>query len=170
MGGNVRYKWLAIAAVIVICVVALLPCAMTAKWVGHTDLQVFFVLTDADTGQPIPKAIVHVRAEPGGFCEETDTREFTITTDDNGHASHLCKSCMCFGSRGVLEDTFAAHLPPWWYHVSADGYASTEPEFLDDWKHARQVQRGKPFATIAVPIRLQKTTGTQSATPDPPAR
>jgi hypothetical protein len=152
------YKSLAFAGatLLVIGMVALFPIGQTAKWVGHTDLEVRFNVIDADTGQPIPSATVHVHAEPGGFCADSDAQEFTIAADEYGLATHLCKSCMCCGSKGLFEDTFTAYLPYWWFHVTAAGYAGTRADYLDAPKYRRQVRRGKPSATIAIPIPLRK--------------
>lgn len=148
---------MAVVAVVLGIVAALPPLAQSIKWVGHTDLDVRFVVIDTDTGQAIPNATIHVRAEPGGFCEDTESREFTITTDANGHAMHHCKNCMCFGSESAFEDTFAVHLPWWRFHVTAVGYMDTAPQYLDVPKIRRQVQRGKPSATLEVPISLRKS-------------
>jgi hypothetical protein len=83
--------------------------------------------------------------------------EFTITTDENGQAIQLVKNCMCFGSKGAFEGTFASHLPQWSFRATADGYAPTDAAYLDVPENARQVQRGSPFATLSVPIRLRKS-------------
>ena len=144
-------------ALLVLGIIALLTVGQSMKWVGHTNLEVSFIVTDIRTGQPIANAIIHVRAEPGGFCEEPDTLEFTVATDDKGFAKHLCKSCMTLGSKSLFENTFFVHLPLWWYHVTADGYSETNPEYLDLPKNASRVRRGKTTATITIPIGLGKT-------------
>ncbi len=69
---------------------------------------------------------------------------------------------MCFGSRGFLKDTYAVHLPWWWFHATASGYTDTEPSYLDVLENRRQVQRGDTFATIEISVPLQKGTA-QSA-------
>ena len=121
-----------------------------------SPLSVRFVVTDAETGQPIPNATIHIRAEPGGFCDDPQQSEFTITTDQNGHAKHLANNCMCFGSKGALTDKFGSHLPQWSFKATAAGYSTTDPAHLDLPRNARQVQRGNPFSTLSVPIRLRK--------------
>jgi len=130
----------------------------TIKWVGHTDLEVRFVVTDAESGQLIPNATIHVRAEPDGFCDVLQQPEFTITTDEHGNAKQLATNCMCFGSKGTFEDTFASHLPQWSFHVTATGYSVTDSGYLDVPENAKNVQRGDPFATLTVPIRLRKNS------------
>jgi hypothetical protein len=143
------------AAVVVLCAIVLLTVGQSMAWVGHTDLEVRFVVVDAKSNQPIPNAVVHFRVEPDGFCADCDTTEFKITTDANGQASHTCKNCMCFGTKGLFEDTFAVHLPSWWFHVAAEGYSETAPEYLDVPKYSHQVRRSERSATILVPMSLQ---------------
>ena len=143
------------AAILVAGIVAFFVLGQTTKWVGHTDLEVRFVVTDDKTGQPIPNATVQIRAEPGGFCDDLPQVDFAMTTDKNGHATQLARNCMCFGSRGSFEDTFASHLPHWSFHATATGYSATEPAYLDVIDNVRQVQRGETFATLSVPIRLR---------------
>ncbi|HLJ93851.1 MAG TPA: hypothetical protein VKU02_11750, partial [Gemmataceae bacterium] len=43
-------------------------------WVGSTDLEVVFAVTDAN-GHPIPGVRIEVQSE-GGFYEEQDKQEF----------------------------------------------------------------------------------------------
>lgn len=136
--------------------IALFAFGQSKKWVGHTDLEVRFIVTDAETGRPVAHATIHIRAESGGFCDDPQSAKFTIKTDKNGHAKRLATNCECFGSRGTFEDTFGSHVPPWSFHASAAGYSATIPADLDVRKHARRVQRGGPFATLSVPIRLRR--------------
>ena len=126
-------------------------------WVGQTDVEVSLVVTDAATGQAIPKATIHIRVERGGFSDDPEPREFTITADENGHAKHLCKNCMSYGSTGFFEDTFFIHLPWWWFSATAANYSDSDSAYLDMPDHARQVHRGKPFATVTIPIRLRQS-------------
>lgn len=131
----------------------------SVKWVGHTDLVVSFIVTDAETGLPIPNATVGVRAEGGGFCDDREPGSFTMTTDANGIAKQTCKNCMCFGSRSAFENTFVVHLPYWWFHATATGYSDSKSEYLDLPIHIQRVQRGKPNATLSIPISLKRGSG-----------
>lgn len=126
------------------------------KWVGRTDLEVTFVVLEAATGQPIPHATIHIRAQPGGFCADPPQREFSITTDKHGHTRQLATSCLCFGSEGRFQDTFGSHLPRWSCHATANGYTATNPTGMDVPENERRVQCGVPFATLSVPIQLRK--------------
>ncbi len=134
-------------------------CVQCVKWVGRTDLEVCFIVTDAETGQQIPNATIQVRAEAGGFCDDCERRKFTVAADGIGCAKHSCTNCMCFGSRSAFEETFVVHLPWWWFNAKATGYSDSEPEYLDLPGNIQRVQRGKPFATIVIPIRLHKDIG-----------
>lgn len=144
------------AAILVGGLVAFCAFGQTMKWVGHTDLEVRFIVTDAVTDRPIRNATIYIRAESGGFCDDPLQLEFTIATDENGEAKQLATNCMCFGSKGTFEDTFASHLPQWSFHATAAGYSKTDPAYLNVSEYSRQVQRGDPFATLLVPIGLQK--------------
>lgn len=151
------YKTLAIGSLLVAGgLVAFFAFGQSVRWVGRTDLDVRFIVTDAETGQPIPDATIHIRAEPGGFCADSPQPEFTLTTDDNGHARQLATNCMCFGSKGPFEESFGSHLPRWTFYATADQYSATDPAELDVLENAREVQRGDTLATLSVSIRLQK--------------
>jgi len=152
-------------ALLVVGLVAFVAFGLTVKWVGQTDIELRFVITDAHTGQSIPNATIHVRAEPGGFCDEHPQKTFAITTDENGRATAMAKSCMCFGSKGTLKDTFGSHLPNWYIDVTAAGYSEAEPTYLDVAENARRVQRGEAFGTLLVPIRLRSDAAEPSDTP-----
>ncbi len=98
-------------AVFVFVNAAMFGLCSSVKWVGRTDLEVGFMVTDAETGLPISNATIRVRTEAGGFCDDREQRSFTIATDANGLAKHICTNCMCFGSRSAFENTFVVHLP-----------------------------------------------------------
>ena len=68
------------AAIIVVGLAVFLALGQTIKWVGRTDLEVRFVVTDSKTDQPIPNATIHIRAEAGGFCDDPPTRDFVPQT------------------------------------------------------------------------------------------
>jgi uncharacterized protein (TIGR03067 family) len=165
----------ALAVVAVVAGVVAVPFAVTAKWVGHKDLDVRFVVTDQETDLPITDAAIHIRLEDGGgFYEGRNETEFSLVTDKQGEAHYLCKNSMCFGSKGRFEDTFAIHLPWWWVGVSAVGYVDSEPSFLDVPERQREVDRGDEQAKLVVKIALRKTptnkavagSGTAAATND----
>lgn len=130
---------------------------LMTRWVGDTDLEVEFVVTDSVTGGPVPRARVEIQSE-GGFYAEDFKQDFTLTGDDSGVARKECLHSMCFGTQSQLRftDTFAVHLPFWRYRVVAGGYHSTEWIELG-LPQARQVQRaGHGKAKLVVPVALRR--------------
>lgn len=136
-------------------VLLLLPATQTIYWVGATDLEITFTVTDAATDQPVPGATIRVHSR-GGFYDEADRETFfTMTTDEAGAVTRLCRNSMCFGSKNWYTDTYVVHLPHWTYRVEARGYARNDLIELDLGDNIRRVQRGKP-ARLVVPTRLEK--------------
>ena len=141
----------------------------TIYWVGSTDLEVEFVVTDAVTGGPIPGARVEVQSE-GGFYEERDKQEFALVAGADGVARKECRRSMCFGTQSGLRftNTFVVHLPWWRYRVVADGYDPTEWADLDVLELRRQVRRAGPGkSNLVVPVSLHKRHAEPGAAPDP---
>jgi hypothetical protein len=149
-------KFILVCGAIGIILALLLPNVQTIRWVGHCDLEIEFSVSNSDSGDPISGAVVHVHQERGGFCEDRSEKDFDLTTGPNGCVSPLCKTCMCFGSRGTQINTFAVHLPDWTFRVSAAGYQETDLIFLDTY--SRDVRRGEPAVTLKVPVVLQQDT------------
>jgi hypothetical protein len=130
----------------------------TIMWVGSTDLDVEFVVTDSTSGLPIPGARIEVQSE-GGFYEKKHKQEFVLVAGDDGVARKLCRNSMCFGTRSGLRftDTFVVHLPFWRYRVVAEGYTPTELAELDVLEQRRLVRRAGPGKSeLSVPTSLQK--------------
>jgi hypothetical protein len=127
-------------------------------WVGSTDLEVAFAVTDAATSSPIPGARIEVQSE-GGFYEERDKQEFVLVAGADGVARKECRQSMCFGTQSGLRftNTFVVHLPWWRYRVVAGGYHPTEWADLDVLELRRLVRRAGPGkAELVVPATLQK--------------
>lgn len=141
----------------------------TIHWVGSTDLTIEIVAVDADTNTPIPGFRVEVRSA-GGFHEEEQKQEFVLTADASGVARKDCRNSMCFGTRSGLgfTDSYAVHLPPWRFRVTA---ASCEPgEWIDLNVHEyeRQVKRDGPRrAKLTVSVSLRKSRAEQAAEASP---
>jgi hypothetical protein len=152
-----REQWVVMGGIVLVLFVLCLPFLQTIKWVGGTDLEIEFVVADAETAQPIPGATIHIRAEEGGFCKERDKQEFTLKTDAEGRVRRLCEDCMCFGTSGPFTDTFAVHLPYWQFQVSAAGYTDSDWIDIDTFRGlARRGQHGIDPARLLVSTELQK--------------
>src|SRR6516164_5441944 len=110
-------------------------------WVGSTDLEVAFAVTDAATSSPIPGARIEVQSE-GGFYEERDKQEFVLVCDVSGVARKVWRKSMCSGKQSGLlfTNTFAVPLPWWRFRVSAPGFQPSEWVDLNAVEYIRQVQ------------------------------
>lgn len=156
-----RWRWLAvwIAVGLVLALggyALLIPSVESIKWVGHKELDIRFVVTNAETGAPVGGAKVLIHQEGRGFGENCqETKDFTLTTGPDGTVLFHCGKSMCFGTKNQWQDTFAIHLPEWYFSTSATGYFGDEWTDLDEGERRQQVQRGDKVATLDVPIRLR---------------
>ena len=128
------------------------------RWVGSTDLEVEFVVTDADTGGPVPSTRVEVQSE-GGFYEERDKQEFALVAGADGVVRKECRESMCFGTQSGLRftDTFVVHLPFWRFRGVAEGYEMVEWTELGVPDYVRQIRKAGPGKTkLVVRLSLHK--------------
>ncbi|WP_152050899.1 hypothetical protein [Tautonia marina] len=129
-----------------------------SHWVGHTDLRAVFVVTDADSGRPVPSAAIEFRSEGGGFCaEDREASLYSRQADASGKLVREWSDCMCFGTKSLRKDTFAVHLPWLWFRASAPGYVASEWAYLDGQPYHRALKRGKGLATLHVKLSLRRT-------------
>src|SRR5262245_27986956 len=115
-------KWFA-AATIGLIYLFLPPSSLhTIAWVGDKDLNVEFVVLDAGTGQPIPRAQVQIyNPHPSSLCgSEYCEEKFSRTADERGRITFFCRQCQCSGLQNWRRDTFAIHVPAWYIEVSSD--------------------------------------------------
>lgn len=126
-------------------------------WVGHTDLEVTFLVVDRESGHPVPCAVIAFRGDGGGFCKEVGKQaNHAMETDKSGRLVRTWADCMCFGQKGLLASTFAIHLPALWFRASAPGYANSGWIGLDDRPHVGALKRGKSGATLIVEVALKR--------------
>jgi hypothetical protein len=149
LGGSLAFLFL---------VAIFLPPRRSIAWVGSTDLDVEFVISDADTGRPIAGAAVDIEQEEGGFCSDKDAKQFRLVTGPDGTATHRL-GCMSFGITSTWKDSFSVHLPHWTFVVSADGYRPSEPVELDQPLYERQVERRQGSARLRVPVTIKQRGG-----------
>ncbi len=162
------WKRLLVAALVLPLLVWGCDRLLAIHWVGSTDLEVEFAVTDAATGNPVPGARVEVQSE-GGFYAEDFKQEFALTTDPGGLARRECARSMCYGTQSGLRftDTFVVYLPFWRYRVLAEGFESSEWADLNVLELRRQVRRTGPRrAKLAVPVALHKRHAESGAAPD----
>jgi hypothetical protein len=154
-----RWKVVLICCIVALFAIALLPFYYGVYWVGHSDLRAVFVTSDAETGRLVPSAIIEFRSEGGGLCQEDrDEARYSLQADATGKLTRKWTGCMCFGTKSLMQDTFAVHLPLLWFRASAPGYDATEWVYLDDQPYRRAVRRAKGLATLDVKIALRSTS------------
>jgi hypothetical protein len=133
--------------------------AQRIYWVGSTDLEVEFVVTDAASGQPVEAAELLVYEEVGLY-REARHGTFTLVTDEDGIARRICHDNMCSGTDSGLAFTHTYHVawPDWLIQVSATGYEPSEPVGLWDVREKCQQQHvGPRHDKLTVRLSVQRT-------------
>jgi len=149
------WKWL----LLVVCVPLLYDRTEMADWVGSTDLEVAFAVTEADSGKPIPNARVEIHMEFGSYEGRREERDFVLVTNADGVAQKECRNNMCTGMQSGLRftDTYSVDVPGWHLRVTALGFEPSERVWLYESKWIRQVQRVDPHRNkLMVPVSLTK--------------
>lgn len=159
-----------VVIVLVIVAAAVVLAVPTKIWVGSTDLEVEFVVTERLSGDPVPNAVIEIHSE-GGFYAEREPRDFKLTTDSDGVATYVCKENMCSGSKGLFIDTFSVPSPEWTVQVAAKGYEPTDSEPIQTLQSPRMAKRtGVRKSKLTVPIALVRASARPSPPPSPSAR
>ena len=150
-------RWLYIALVIVATsfLAVVYDQVLFYSWVGYTELEIEFVVTDS--GRPVPGASVQVHSEGGFFKGGEEEEDFVLVTDGNGIARTSCDDVWCSGEKSGLRltDTYDVYMPWWQFQVTAPDYHASECYFLASREFNKQVQRlGPGKAKLVVPIQL----------------
>jgi hypothetical protein len=131
-------------------------------WVGNGDLEVEFVVVDADTGAPVEGAEVTVDAIGewhAGADKEREAGGFTLRTDGSGSARRVCRDTKVVGEDSALGFTNhrSVYMPYWSFHVSAPSYLTSEAAILDQPEYRRAVRWvGHRAYKLEVRVRLQR--------------
>lgn len=153
------YRFIAIIASIPVSI-ALYDYIVKIYWVGYVDLQIEFVVIDAETRKPVPRARLEIISEEVGL-KENNQKQFVVDGDTGGSARpKLIEDCMCSGvSSGLhFSDQFAVRIPYWRYRASADGFKTSEWEDLYRSEMKKNIERVSPqYAKILVPVRLERS-------------
>src|SRR5947207_2815681 len=119
-------RYLLVGLALVALAVVLYDRTHIIRWVGSTELTVEFVVTNADTGQPIDGAEI-VATNP------ENQRELPLRwkTDRDGVARWSGQTT-CAGAQSGLRftDTYSVRPSPWFVSVTAPGYQNLEPTWL----------------------------------------
>jgi len=122
-------------------------------WQGMTDLEIEFVITDADSGKPVPKGRIEIQEM------EPRNEPFGLIADDAGIARKICPDCRTGGAHSRLRftDSWVLKMPSFMLHVTAAGYDPSARICLWEPKYREQVRRiGAGQAKLVVPIFLEK--------------
>ena len=112
-------------------------------WVGSTELMIEFVVTDADTGQPLERAELEVYDEVPARGHDSF---FRLTTDSDGRARQERRR-MTAGRQSnlrLLYDSRSVNIPSWRIVCAAPGYKRSEPFWLPESTHRHNVERLGP--------------------------
>jgi hypothetical protein len=150
-----------VVGIVLLLGAVLLPSIQTVRWVGSTDLTVEFVVTDAETGEPIPGAEISIQPEVGVDRSGIPKEGLKLSTQETGTARYLCRDTMCSGTNGPFWFTrsFGVRVPDWIVIVEATHYAEIEPLWISasPATYRRTIERDGPKqARLIVPISLRK--------------
>jgi hypothetical protein len=123
---------------------------------GSRNLEMLFVVTDAETGEPIANASIDLLMEKGAWNEEVGVVH--LVTDKEGRARNVHANTSCediirpFRKTVTLIDLCWASV-----NVSAEGYQPVERLWLHDFKydHKGYFSEGN-FQRIDFNLRLHK--------------
>jgi hypothetical protein len=130
-------------------------------WVGSTDVEVEFIVTEATTGQSIENAKIVITSEDRDY-REGEEKQFQLETNPEGKAQQMCH-CLCSGNISGLciTQSRVINLPWWYFQASASGYRPSERACLHGPEYAKQIQRiGRRADKLIVRLSLQKADAT----------
>jgi hypothetical protein len=161
---------LAVFAVLIVVALAVwwIDRSQMIDWVGGTNLEVEFLVTASDSGQPIPNARIEVVSR-GGVYDGGDKEEtFELRTDRSGTAHRLCRSNCCTGvqSRLRFTDTYHVVVPFWRVRVFASGHQASAWVDLAEEYEGKVTHEGPQRDRLVVRIALQKVAVDPGVLPD----
>jgi hypothetical protein len=123
---------------------------------GRTNLNVVFLVVDAETDRPIGGALIRFWSFGSPFCQE-DQRpsDVSLTTDANGRLARGWTNCLTSLS-GLLNSTVKVSVPPVGYEASAAGYVTSQRGYLNSDENRLLLKESHPLSTLDVKIRLSK--------------
>jgi hypothetical protein len=131
-------------------------------WHGTINLEIVFLVADADTGRPVEGAtvLVHQDSPTRGPSGEKWGEKFGLPTDKDGAARRVCHRLTGEHSSGLgFTNTWSVDLPSWFCWVTAPGYEPMEEPFVfNNAVHNRNVQRlDRTSARVSVNLAITKS-------------
>src|SRR5579871_1998549 len=100
------------------------------SYFSKKDLDAQFIVTDANTGNPLEEAKIFIHSTSSGFCEECGDNNFILTTRADGKIAFRCRRCDCRETKSYLQDKFEMWPPMWVVSAHAPGYRDFESTYL----------------------------------------
>jgi hypothetical protein len=154
-----RFKW---ELVIAVAVGALLlfgyDLTLTKLWIGSTDLEIEFVITEIGSGKGVPGARVEIQSSTHSY-ETPKKEEFVLIADSGGVAAREWYNITCTGRQSGLRitNTFAVRRPWLKFRVTAAGFEATEWLAAEDLEAPRRVVRTGPRQSRwVIPVELKR--------------
>ena len=133
-----------------------MPYSQTNYTLAIRNLEMVFVVADAETGEPIPNASIDLMAENG-----LEQQVIKLLTDNEGRARFVHENNMCedvirpFRRTVTLIDLHWASV-----NVSAKGYRPVEHVWLNTTKYENKGYSSKSHCQrVEINVPLQKRTG-----------
>ena len=132
--------------------------------IGGTNLDVEFLVTDADSGQAIPNAEIHIRCDYGCWYDGADgdlNKLLTLKTDAVGAAHRQCRNNRWTSRRSRLHFTnyYAVWIPGWNFQVLADGFDPSRSVDMAEEYRGQEKHEGPGQERLTIRVALKKREG-----------
>lgn len=127
------------------------------RWVGSTDLEVQFLVTNAQTEEPIPDAVIDIDSEGGFYEGGRESKRFQLITRPDGLVIFECPDNRCVGSESGCgwRSSRYVYPPSWRFKVTANGYAEKDWELIHDYHREGMKQLAPRRDLFLVHLRLE---------------
>ena len=128
-------------------------------WIGSKDLEIIFVVTDAETGRAIPDASIDIMSDGESSKDARSDGEFTLKTDSTGTARTVRLEIPCCGEQSGLRltDTVSPYLPLWSFRTTSPGYVPSDRSNLNTPDHIQRTKKvDSRHAKLVVSIPLRR--------------
>lgn len=139
-----------LAAAVLIGGFVLLQFGQRAVGVGRADVDVAFVVTDADSEAAIPDATIRVYSADV-LLVGSRTPLMVLSTDRTGTANTLCRDVTRAGSSGY----WTVNLPDWRIIVAATGFRPSSPIYFHEHRQSVEVTSRPRFARLVIRVPLE---------------
>ena len=144
--------WVWVVFLLLLAVSLVAECSEVAYWIGSQEVELRFVVVDADTGAPVEGATVLVSRQ-----YRTEERPAEARTGPDGTA-RVVIDCTTAGRSGLFVNDGSADFGAWQFEVLKDGYGRAGPLELIE-STGREAARLKNLPPPPIPVELKKEPG-----------